>query len=173
MAEGGQDGDLNAEDVLRLPDISRDSLREFIETKDPEKLEGFLNGLMIQTAVLEQKSHSGPLPTPSDLQSYESVFPGLAERIVRLAERPSEEYSAEREHRHAIEKDLSAHSRHYRYVGLGMGFLIAASCVGAAVWFAAIGNVPAALVFLGVPLIGLVSNFVRGAIGTRESKDAS
>jgi uncharacterized membrane protein len=39
-------------------------------------------------AVSEQ--YSGPLPKPSDLERYESIFPGLAERIVIMAEKEAE-----------------------------------------------------------------------------------
>lgn len=167
---GEPEDEIGAEDILRLPEISRDNLRQFIETRDPDKLEAFLNEIMLQAAVLEQKSHSGPLPTPSDLQHYEDVLAGLAERIVRLAERPSEEYAAEREHRQSIEMALATHSRHYRYAGLIMGFSIAAACVIAAIAFAAVGSVTAALVFLGIPLVGLVGNFVRGAVSVRDKR---
>lgn len=40
--------------------------------------------------------HSGPLPRPEILQSYEKVMPGLAGKIVRMAER-------EQKHRHRKE----------------------------------------------------------------------
>ncbi|MDR2946332.1 MAG: DUF2335 domain-containing protein [Candidatus Adiutrix sp.] len=41
-----------------------------------------------QTAIaVEQHIHQGPLPDPGTLQRYEQALPGLAERIVALAEK--------------------------------------------------------------------------------------
>lgn len=40
----------------------------------------------LSRAVTIAQSHSGPLPAPETLEKYESIMPGLAERIVRWSE---------------------------------------------------------------------------------------
>jgi hypothetical protein len=50
------------------------------ESGEPE---GVLEALLIQ---LEQRQWSGPLPPPATLYQYELVQPGLAERIIAMAE---------------------------------------------------------------------------------------
>lgn len=39
------------------------------------------------TVVHQQASFKGPLPLPAHLEQYEQILPGLAERIVRMAEK--------------------------------------------------------------------------------------
>lgn len=46
---------------------------------------------------IELRQFRGPLPTPALLAQYEQVHPGLAERIVRMAE-------SEQQHRHQLEQ---------------------------------------------------------------------
>lgn len=36
--------------------------------------------------TIQQSHHSGPLPAPEHLERYESVLPGLADRIMKMAE---------------------------------------------------------------------------------------
>lgn len=49
-----------------------------------------------QVQVSHQKIHHGPLPAPEDLQRYNELLPGAAERIVAMAE-------IEQRHRHEQE----------------------------------------------------------------------
>lgn len=52
--------------------------------------------------VSHQKLHQGPLPAPEDLQHYDDLLPGAAERIFRMAE-------IEQQHRHEQEsKSISS-----------------------------------------------------------------
>lgn len=47
--------------------------------------------------VVQQQTYQGPIPHPSDLEKYELVIPGAAERILHMAE-------AENQHRHKQEE---------------------------------------------------------------------
>lgn len=47
--------------------------------------------IRVATLVQSNISHSGPLPDPDTLQRYEQVLPGLAERILVMAEKQSEQ----------------------------------------------------------------------------------
>lgn len=70
---------------------------------------------------LRAEHFAGPLPPPAVLQEYDQVLPGLAERIVTLAEKQSA-------HRQALEKGVveanirnEARGQHY---GLIIGLVI-------------------------------------------------
>ncbi|MCY3770634.1 MAG: DUF2335 domain-containing protein [Gemmatimonadetes bacterium] len=45
----------------------------------------------IKSLVVEASLHIGPIPDPEDLKRYESILPGLADRIVTMAEKEQEE----------------------------------------------------------------------------------
>lgn len=50
--------------------------------------------------VSSEKIFSGLLPQPEDLEKYDRIVPGAAERIIAMAER-------ELKHRHAIDKRMT------------------------------------------------------------------
>ena len=51
---------------------------------------------LVTQVVSVSERHSGPLPPPHQLQEYENILPGSAERIFRIAER-------EQAHRHEMQ----------------------------------------------------------------------
>lgn len=86
----------------------------------------------------------GPIPPPADLARYEEVFPGAAERLLRMAE-------VEAEHRHLSELELKRRYELSRYVG----------------WVSAAGSVTAlaatGAVFSGSPgILQGLAGFVAG-----------
>jgi uncharacterized membrane protein len=101
-------------------------------------------------------AYSGPLPPPSILQGYETVLPGAAERILRLAEE-------EASHRRRQEEKLVESNCQDGRLGLWLGFSIGAlalliSCA-VAIWGA-----PWAGGFLGsLSIVALVSTFIYGS----------
>jgi uncharacterized membrane protein len=107
-------------------------------------------------------SFIGPLPPPSILKQYDEVNPGLANRIVRMAE-------TEADHRRQIEKkaldaDIRFADKEYieRRIGqfLGFGIGVIALIVGAVV---AIHGQPWAGSFIGTGgVVGLVTAFIYG-----------
>lgn len=52
----------------------------------PEVVESIRTATVLSEQVSLVESHSGPLPTPKDLEAYERVSSGLADRIVQMAE---------------------------------------------------------------------------------------
>lgn len=52
--------------------------------------------MLMSTVVSVSERHSGPLPSPRQLQEYEDIVPGGAERIFQMAER-------EQSHRHQMQ----------------------------------------------------------------------
>jgi uncharacterized membrane protein len=73
------------------------------------------------TAVFRGVSYRGPIPTPQDLEYYERVHPGLANRIMTMAENQSE-------HRQTLEKSVVKTNNFSQILGQIFGFII---CTGA------------------------------------------
>jgi uncharacterized membrane protein len=144
---------------IRLPETTKASLLEFVENRDPEALEVFLNSIV---EISEAHSYSGPLPAPEMLVQYDRALPGLAERIVRMAERPHEEMATEQAHRHALERSIVGHSGQYRTTGLWMGFAVAVLSLMAAFYCAIHGYWIGVAGFLCLPIVGVVSVLVTG-----------
>ncbi len=71
----------------------------------------------------ESKHYSGPIPQPSDLQEYEDIKTGFAERIITMAE-------SEASHRQNIERKIINSERAFNISGqitaLFMGSLVVA-----------------------------------------------
>jgi uncharacterized membrane protein len=59
-----------------------------------------LQGEIFPDAIIRHQEFMGPLPPPALLLDYDTILPGLGERIVRMAE-------VEGDHRRAIEKQLT------------------------------------------------------------------
>jgi uncharacterized membrane protein len=107
-------------------------------------------------------SFSGPLPPPAILEQYDKINPGLADRIVRMAE-------TEADHRRQIEKraldaDIQIAGKEYteRRIGqfLGFGIGVAALFIGA---YVATHGQPLAGGFIGTGgVVGLVTAFIYG-----------
>jgi len=70
---------------------------------------------------------SGTIPSPEILERYNSIIPGLAERIVAHAEKQSL-------HRTALERKLLISNIRKSYLGLVLGFLIGSLGVGGGIW---------------------------------------
>jgi uncharacterized membrane protein len=100
-------------------------------------------------------SFSGPLPHPALLQGYEKVFPGCAERIVKMAE----EQSA---HRRALEQARLAATNRTERLGQVFGFIIAMTAVLGGVYLAAIGKNALAVTSIIGALTTLLTVFVVG-----------
>ncbi|HVZ76072.1 MAG TPA: DUF2335 domain-containing protein [Candidatus Paceibacterota bacterium] len=103
--------------------------------------------------VQENKFHSGPLPAPEDLQRYDSILPGLADRIVRMAENQSE-------HRQKLENRVVWFDGARMILGLIFGACMALAGIGAGTYLIATGHSAAGLTSMLVPLASIVGAFV-------------
>jgi uncharacterized membrane protein len=100
-------------------------------------------------------SFIGPLPPPSLLASYEAVKPGLADRIVRMAE-------VQAAHRQGMESRLIGAKVFASSAGMFCGLTIALAVLAAAAWIAGHGAPwPGAVLGVG-DLSALVAVFVTG-----------
>lgn len=128
----------NLEPVNDGDDQIDESTVEFLESL-PEEMRGQVIASMVMS-----KSHSGPLPSAEELQKYEGVQQGLAERIVIMAE-------TEQSHRHQFDnKAVASYDRRGTY-SLILGLVL----IGTAVY----------ALFLGLPIAAIPLGVI-GVIGT-------
>lgn len=117
--------------------------------------------LRISTQIAMQ-TQSGPIPSPEILKKYNEIEPGLAQRIIAMAE-------AEAEHRRSIEaqvvaiqgRDQSAYRRS-EFFGQVFGLLIGLAYAIGAVYAAVHGAQMAASIFGTAGVGGLVTAFIMG-----------
>ncbi|MCQ3811919.1 MAG: DUF2335 domain-containing protein [Acidimicrobiia bacterium] len=104
---------------------------------------------------LEVTSRQGPIPSPDDLREYEKVLPGLADRIVTMAE-------SQISHQQQVELESLEFGSRRSFAGLRAGFLIAVLFLCAAVWLVLADHDTAGIILGSVDLVGLVTVFVLG-----------
>lgn len=113
-------------------------------------------------------SFFGPIPPPSLLANYDEVHPGLAERIVKMAE-------VQAEHRQGMEARSLDSRLFLAKAGIFTGLFVALAVLTTAAYIAYLGH-PVSASILGVSdLVGLVAVFVTGqrAKDTKKTEDAS
>ena len=108
----------------------------------------------VRISIIEAASFSGPLPPPTMFQGYETVLPGSAERILTMVEK-------EQEHRMHWEGAALTVATRETLLGQWFGLLIAAICIGSAVFLAMNEHQWVAGVLAGASAIGLVGRFIR------------
>ena len=108
-------------------------------------------------------SRSAPLPHPSELERYESILPGAADRIFALAENQSN-------HRQELEKKaLSLESRNSLFGLITGGFIgIIGLCIAGLCIYT--GHDKAGMTLGGGTLVALVGPFVYGEPRTANEK---
>lgn len=118
--------------------------------------------LLYSAQIARAQAISGPLPPPELLRQYDSVCPGLAERIVKMAEE-------EVMHRRAIERESIAVQardqisyRRSELFGQVFGLLIGIAAIGGAVYCATHGAQVAGSIIGTGGVTGLVTTFILG-----------
>lgn len=123
----------------------------------PEVVQGEVIDAAVERVVqIVVSRFSGPLPPPSVLGAYESLSPGLTDRIVEMAER-------EQAHRHRMDDETVKEETKLGKRGQLFGFIIAIAGLATAVvlgWPAHQGG--AAAVVGGASLASLVAAFLKG-----------
>jgi uncharacterized membrane protein len=125
----------------------------------------------VDRRVLQIVSHTGPMPPPEQLREYESVLPGLADRIVQMAER-------EQNQRHAMQRATILGSQEITKRGQQYGLAVAVIVLVVAMILVLTGHDKAGMVLASVDLVSLVAVFVVGRVASsreeeRRNKDAS
>ncbi len=104
---------------------------------------------------------SGPLPAPADLQRFEQILPGAAERIMCMAEKQAE-------HRQSLELRVIQSGVKKSEQGLIFGLIIGMTAIITGGICAALDQQIAGSFIGGGGIVGLVSVFV---IGSQQQKN--
>jgi uncharacterized membrane protein len=107
--------------------------------------------------------HIGPLPSPDTLIRYNQAVPDAAERIPALAERQAA-------HRQQMEKRSVESELGRAWYGLVCALIAALAVLGAATYFASIGQAWVAGVLGGPDIVALVTSFVYGTERRRSER---
>lgn len=108
--------------------------------------------------------HSGPIPDPMTLERYESILPGAAERIMRMAEDQSS-------HRREMESVVIRSRARDSLLGIVAGFIIAMSTIFAGVYVITKGYAWSGTLLGSAGLVGLVSVFIYGTRSARKERE--
>ncbi len=107
-------------------------------------------------------TRSAPLPSAEELFEYESVIPGGAERILKMAENQSS-------HRIELEKLIVVNQQKQSWRGQNYGFIIGLTGILMGAALSCLGHEMVGALLAGTTVTGLVSLFVIGQ--HRQSKD--
>lgn len=106
------------------------------------------------TQVVSQ-SHSGPIPSADELEHLEAVLPGLADRVVSMAER-------EQSHRHDTMTSLLKKEFLLRERGQWFALIALTILLGAVLGIAWLGDTQSAAWLGGATIVAVISIFVTG-----------
>ncbi len=142
-------------------EISKDNLIEQLEQElvqvNPNIFQGVPNKK--KTEILKSFSvtmmHSGPLPDPHSLNSYNELIPNGADRIMKMAEK-------QQGHRMKIESKAIGRQTFQSFMGQVFGFLIGLSGIGSGTFLAYNGFTTVGAIIAGGTVVSLVSVFVIG-----------
>jgi len=113
--------------------------------------------------IVRSEFFAGPLPKPEDLQKYETICPGTAERIIQMAEvQGSHRRSLEQK---VIDSDVSNSRR-----GAWFGFIIGMTAILGGGFLVFFDKSITGSILGGAGIIGLVSVFVYGSAQRRKER---
>lgn len=116
-------------------------------------------GIQIQKAEFRQ----APLPHPSELERYEAILPGAAERIVAMAERQAL-------HRQALERKVIDSDARHALIGTVFGLVIGLFGLSVAGYCIYTGHDTAGAVIGGATLASMVGSFIYGSSKQRRER---
>ena len=115
-------------------------------------------------AAFIKEQYSGPLPHPEIMRQYDSIVPGLANRIIHQFEEQSK-------HRRELEQKVIKSDLVMERLGLIFGFIIGMASVIGGIITALLGKELAGGFIGSSGLIGLVSVFIYGTKSKRKHLD--
>ena len=99
--------------------------------------------------------YSGPLPTPEQLEKYEAISPGAAEKIIKMTIKQAE-------HRQELEKMDAKSAIRDSIAGLTYAFIICLSSVGGTVFLMNGDHTIGGSILCGSSLVAIISAFIQG-----------
>lgn len=103
--------------------------------------------------TFQSRRRGGPLPAPADLEHYERVCPGAADRILKVMER-------EQTHRQELTQKIVETEAVNARRSLPIGGAVALLAVCGATIVGLFGSWEAAVALVGIPLAAIVRAFV-------------
>lgn len=122
--------------------------REQSQSEEPES-PGIIEHRRVEAAYF------GPIPPPADLERYEQVLPGAAERILSMAETQSA-------HRQRLEAKMVDGDNRRAWAGVIIGGLLAGGCIAGGIWLVSIGFAAAGSAIATTTVATLAGVFVYG-----------
>lgn len=148
--------DKNNSNSIKLIQLERELISQnpaIFDGIPSEKKEELLRD--ISFTMIQQKSHSGPLPDAETLIKYNSVIPNGADRIMKMAEN-------QQEHRMIIEKKIIFEQSSQSKLGQWFGLIIGMVGIGCGTFLAYSGETTVGGIIAGGTVVSLVSVFVIG-----------
>lgn len=145
---------------------SLEEIKDQIKHIEPELLQSVPEDQQdrVIAMAMEISRHTGPLPSPRQLELYKNVMPDLPERIVRMAEK-------EGDHRRAMETKLVRGNLNIKERGQWFGLIIAIfilSLSGFLIWNGF--SIPGSIIGVG-GVASLVAVFVTGKFANKGKED--
>ena len=119
----------------------------------PKKKDEILKSVSI--TMIQERSHSGPLPDAETLIKYNSVIPDGADRIMIMAEK-------QQAHRMSLESRVIASQSKQSNLGQWFGLIIGLVGIGCGTFLAYTGETTVGGIIAGGTVVSLVSVFVIG-----------
>ena len=118
---------------------------------------------VVKQVSMEAASYTGPIPPPGQLEQYNKVLPGAADRIITMAEQQSA-------HRHVIEMlTVKANARNST-LGVVSAFILGIGTIAGCVFLVFSGHEWPGAVLGSAGLIGLASVFIYGTRSSRQER---
>jgi uncharacterized membrane protein len=114
--------------------------------------------------------HSGPLPTPGDLEYYDNICPGAADRIITMAEKEQDRRIREQEHIAKYNETGLNESVGITRRGQIFAFIIAIITLAAIIYLGFLKMTVVATTLALALGAGVVKTFVTGRDGQAETK---
>lgn len=151
-----QNNPVKAETPEELLELEQDLIEfnpEVFKGINPKKKLEILRSFSF--TMIQEKSHSGPLPDSESLIQYNSVIPDGADRIMRMAEK-------QQDHRMSIEKKVINSQSKQSGLGQVFGLIIGVIGIASGTYLASIGATTVGGIIAGGTVVSLVSVFVIG-----------
>ncbi|MDE7168706.1 MAG: DUF2335 domain-containing protein [Mucispirillum sp.] len=116
-----------------------------------------------QITKIEQRISAGPLPQPCDLEYYEHIVNGAAERIIKMAEN-------QQEHRIRMETSVIRTSNNARLLGIIFAFILGFSCLTLSAYAIYMDKMGYAFTVTIGSMVSLAIAFVKGKLKKTDSK---
>lgn len=138
--------------------VSKSADTKSEDKTDLDGREQFLGSKTETAIVTKSVQFSGPIPHPDTLKKYNDIVPGLADRIVSMAE-------LDQKHIHEMERKALDQPHQYAIIGIFLGALVALAGIGASVCVTVKGYPWVGTGLFGTTLAVIVIAFIKSRRG--------